>query len=57
MENEEVTEADVLVMATDGLWDVVSNERVSEIVDKGLRLSKMTSPSAGASNSTNEVTR
>ncbi len=46
VENEEVTEADVLVMATDGLWDVVSNERVSEIVDKGLRLSKVQTPKA-----------
>ena len=27
IENEEVTESDVLIMATDGLWDVVSNSR------------------------------
>ena len=40
VENEEVTEADVLVMATDGLWDVVSNDRVAQIVDNGLRLTQ-----------------
>ena len=31
IENETVTENDVLIMATDGLWDVVSNERVASI--------------------------
>jgi serine/threonine protein phosphatase PrpC len=40
IENEDVTDADVLVMATDGLWDVVTNERVSHVVDNGLRLSQ-----------------
>ena len=39
IENEEVTEADVLIMATDGLWDVVSNSKVAQIVDNGIRLS------------------
>ena len=39
IENETVTENDVLVMATDGLWDVVTNERVASVVDKGLQLS------------------
>ena len=39
IENEDVTESDLLVMATDGLWDVVSNNRVAQIVDNGLRLS------------------
>ena len=38
IEKEDISEADVLVMATDGLWDVVSNERVSEVVDNGLKL-------------------
>ncbi len=33
---DDVSEADTLVMATDGLWDVVSNERVAEIVQAGL---------------------
>ena len=42
IENEEVTEADVLVIATDGLWDVVSNDRVAQIVDHGLRLTQKT---------------
>ncbi len=36
VEGEEVTESDALVMATDGLWDVVANERVAEVVDAGL---------------------
>ena len=35
IENEAIGEFDVLVMATDGLWDVVSNERVAEIVESG----------------------
>ena len=38
VENEDISEADVLVMATDGLWDVVTNEKVAEIVDNGLKL-------------------
>jgi protein phosphatase 1M len=35
IENEAIGESDVLVMATDGLWDVVSNERVAEVVEAG----------------------
>jgi serine/threonine protein phosphatase PrpC len=35
IENESIGESDVLVMATDGLWDVVTNERVAEIVESG----------------------
>ena len=38
VENEDISEADVLVMATDGLWDVVSNDKVAEVVDNGLKL-------------------
>lgn len=35
IENETIGESDVLVMATDGLWDVVTNERVAEVVESG----------------------
>ena len=35
---ESVGESDVLVMATDGLWDVVSNAAVAEVVKAGLKL-------------------
>ncbi len=38
VEREAVTDADVLIMATDGLWDVVSNEAVAEVVASGLKL-------------------
>lgn len=38
IENENIGESDVLVMATDGLWDVVTNERVAEVVEAGLQL-------------------
>ncbi|XP_059085259.1 protein phosphatase 1H-like [Tigriopus californicus] len=38
VEHEAISEADVLVMATDGLWDVVSNEKVAEVVHNGLKL-------------------
>ena len=38
LSSEDVTDSDVLIMATDGLWDVVANERVAEIVDNGLKL-------------------
>ena len=38
IENEDINESDVLVMATDGLWDVVSNERVADIIHKGMVL-------------------
>ena len=36
LEEEAVTESDVLVMATDGLWDVISNQRAAELVDHSL---------------------
>lgn len=36
IENENVTAEDILVLATDGLWDVVSNEDVATIVQRGL---------------------
>ena len=36
IENESIGDSDVLVMATDGLWDVVTNERVAEIVESGM---------------------
>ena len=35
---ESVGDSDVLVMATDGLWDVVSNAAVAEVVKAGLKL-------------------
>ena len=38
VEREAIGDADVLVMATDGLWDVVTNDRVAEIVAAGLKL-------------------
>eukprot|EP00095_Tigriopus_kingsejongensis_P012725 maker-scaffold43_size480169-snap-gene-2.24 protein:Tk12725 transcript:maker-scaffold43_size480169-snap-gene-2.24-mRNA-1 annotation:"hypothetical protein DAPPUDRAFT_323991" len=38
VEHEAITEADVMVMATDGLWDVISNEQVAEIIQNGLKL-------------------
>lgn len=38
VENEDISESDVLVMATDGLWDVVSNERVADIIHNGMVL-------------------
>ncbi|EEC17961.1 protein phosphatase 2C zeta, putative, partial [Ixodes scapularis] len=34
--SEELTEGDVLVMGTDGLWDVMANEKAAEIVQKSL---------------------
>ena len=34
---ENITSDDVLVLATDGLWDVVSNEEVASIVSRGLQ--------------------
>ncbi|KAG8183095.1 hypothetical protein JTE90_010918 [Oedothorax gibbosus] len=33
---EDLTDADVLVMGTDGLWDVTTNERAAEVVQKSL---------------------
>ena len=35
---ENITNDDVLVLATDGLWDVVSNAAVAEVVKAGLKL-------------------
>jgi len=37
VETEAVTVEDVLVLGTDGLWDVVSNEEVAAIVQRGLQ--------------------
>lgn len=37
VETEAVTAEDVLVLATDGLWDVVSNEEVAAVVQRGLQ--------------------
>ncbi|XP_071492145.1 protein phosphatase 1H-like [Diadema antillarum] len=34
--DKELTESDVLIMASDGLWDVLSNERVAEVVNEVL---------------------
>ncbi|XP_065351032.1 protein phosphatase 1H [Cloeon dipterum] len=34
---EEWSEEDVLIMGTDGLWDVTSNERVAEIITKSFK--------------------
>ncbi|CAN7988734.1 unnamed protein product [Ixodes hexagonus] len=34
--SEELTEGDVLVMGTDGLWDVMANEKAAEVVQKSL---------------------
>ena len=36
LEREPVTENDVLVLGTDGLWDIAPNEQVAEIVQKCL---------------------
>lgn len=36
IEKEAIYETDVLVMGTDGLWDVTSNERVAESVQRSL---------------------
>ncbi len=36
VEGEDIGEGDVLVMATDGLWDVVANDKVAQVVDAGL---------------------
>ena len=37
VDTENITSDDVLVLATDGLWDVVSNEEVAAIVGRGLQ--------------------
>lgn len=34
---EDWSESDVLIMGTDGLWDVTSNDKVAEIVTKSFR--------------------
>ncbi|XP_015784555.1 protein phosphatase 1H [Tetranychus urticae] len=36
LETENLTDADVLIMGTDGLWDVTSNHKAAEIVQKAL---------------------
>lgn len=36
IEAAELTDADVLVLATDGLWDIISNERAVSMVGKSL---------------------
>ena len=35
--DRENLETDVLIMASDGLWDILPNERVVEIVDEVLK--------------------
>ena len=58
VENEDISESDVLVMATDGLWDVVSNERVADIINNGIVLqaeSKMKSSASSTSNSNDRL--
>ncbi|KAE8752097.1 hypothetical protein FOCC_FOCC001259 [Frankliniella occidentalis] len=37
IEAQKINESDVLVMGTDGLWDVTSNERTAEIVQHSLQ--------------------
>lgn len=36
IEAAELTDGDVLVLATDGLWDITSNERAVSMVSKSL---------------------
>lgn len=36
IESAELTDGDVLVLATDGLWDIISNERAVAMVGKSL---------------------
>ena len=36
IENEAVTADDILVLGTDGLWDVINNEEVASFVQRGL---------------------
>ena len=36
IEKESVTGDDILVLGTDGLWDVISNDEVANIVQRGL---------------------
>jgi len=37
VDTETITVDDVLVLGTDGLWDVVTNEEVAAIVSRGLQ--------------------
>ena len=37
MDTETITVDDVLVLGTDGLWDVVTNDEVAAIVARGLQ--------------------
>ena len=58
VENEDISESDVLVMATDGLWDVVSNERVAEIINSGMVLqpgNKIKSAASSTSDSNDQL--
>lgn len=36
IETNHVTDTDVLVMGTDGLWDVTNNEKTAEIIQNSL---------------------
>jgi len=36
IQEEEIKDSDVLIMGTDGLWDVTNNEKAVEIVQKSL---------------------
>lgn len=36
IQEEEIKDSDVLIMGTDGLWDVTSNEKAVEIVQRSL---------------------
>ena len=47
VETEDITDSDVLVMATDGLWDVMANERVADIVNNGLTSKALTAGGSG----------
>ena len=53
VENEDISESDVLVMATDGLWDVVSNDRVAEIINNGMVLQPSNTIKSSASSASN----
>ena len=55
VENEDISESDVLVMATDGLWDVVSNERVAEIINNGMVLQSSNPMKSSTSNSDDQL--
>ena len=51
VETEDITDSDVLVMATDGLWDVMANERVADIVNNGLTSKALTAGGGSGSGS------